>query len=224
MPSFGGQFIFSSSSQAPGRRTFLEMKSELARPYNANDETALAIAGDAINAAIRRYNRRLWPWDILTDTLSFDADEDTQPISLTFKKPLAAHILDSSRKNKRLAYEPYESFVESYDLKQDGQPVIYTMKNVFRDGLLTVWPRPQSAYTIEVDYYARIPLMKQDDDPYEGPPESEEAVMAEADYIYLSRRPGTSGTMLQAKRADLETAWRELVAFAAVRGDAVGYP
>ncbi len=52
MPGIG-PIVVSTGAAASDRRTFRELKDELARGYNAGDETTLSIAGDSINAAIR---------------------------------------------------------------------------------------------------------------------------------------------------------------------------
>lgn len=222
MPTIG-PIVVSTGAAASDRRLFGELKAELARGYNADDETTLAIAGDAINAAIRVYNRFNWPWEILTHQLTLSTNVDTYALPQPFKAPLALHLLSSSRKNKKLAYFPYESFVAEYDLKQDGEPRYYTLKNTHETGLVTVWPRPQSAYTAEIDYYRRTPIMRSDSHPLDVPQEAEEGILSWAWYEFVKRIGGEFGaSRIGAALSEARMARSELVYMVSERGDPVG--
>src|SRR5688572_29990081 len=177
-----GPLIVPTGVAAGDRRTYGELKAELARMYNPDDANALAVAGDAINQAIRVYNRYNWPWEVLTHQVSVVADVDSYPLPQPFKAAMSGYLTDSGRKHQRLAYIPYETFVAEYDLKQNGGPYYYTLKNTHETGQVTVWPRPQSAATAEFDYYRRTPMLKSDAAPLEMPGEAEGAMMQWAAY------------------------------------------
>lgn len=221
---FTGPQVFSTAAAAIDRRTFGDMKSELARPYNPNDETTLAIAGDCVNSAIRKYNRKVWPWEILSADVTFGANDNTQPLPQPFKKPLAAYQLIAPNQDRRLSYIPYESFIEYHSIRATGQPTVYTLRNVFETGQVTVFPIPISSTDVSVFYYRRTPILRKDAEPFEGPPEFEEAILSEARYSIMQRRPGTSGILLSDARVAAAVADRELVQFAAMRGDNTGIP
>ena len=218
-----GPIIVSTGVAASDRRTFRELKDEMARTYNPDDDTALAIAGEAINAAIRVYNRFNWPWEVLTHSITLAVDTDSYALPQPFKSPLAMHLLSSSRKNKKLGFFPYESFVTEYDLKAEGEPRYYTLKNVHETGQVTVWPRPQSAYTAEIDYYRRTTIMRSDNDPLDVPMEAEEGMLSWAWYEFVKRIGGEFGAgRITAALSEARMARSELVYMVSERGDSIG--
>ena len=218
-----GPIIVSTGVAASDRRTFRELKDELARSYNPDDETTLAIAGEAINAAIRSYNRFNWPWEILTHSISITADVDTYALPQAFKSPLSAYLLNSSRRNRRLGYMPYETFSTEYALNGNGEPRIYTLKNVHETGLVTYWPRPQSSYDAEVDYYRRTPIMRSDNDPLDVPMEAEEGILSWAWYEFVKRIGGEFGaSRIGAALSEARMSRSELVYMVSERGDSIG--
>lgn len=218
-----GLLVVSTGQAASDRRIFGDLKAELARTYNPDDETTLAIAGEAINSAIRSYNRFNWPWEILTHSLTLAVDTDSYALPQAFKAPLALHLLTSGRKNKKLGYFPYESFVTEYDLNASGEPRYYTLKNVHEAGQVTVWPRPQSAYTAEIDYYRRTPTLKADDHPLDVPMEAEEAILQWSFYEFVKRIGGEWGAgRIISAQAEARMARSELVTMVTERGDSIG--
>jgi hypothetical protein len=219
-----GLIVSSSTSPAQERRRLIDLKSELARGYNPDDANTLALAQDAINAAIRVYNRYNWPWEVMSHTLAIASSTSDYTLPTWFKAPLALHLTSSGRKNKRLGYIPYDTFVTEYDLKRDGEPFLYTVKNHHETGQVTLYPRPGSAYTAEIDYYRRTPLLTSDQTPCDFPPEAEEGVMAWAWYEFAKRVGGDFGAArIATAYADARNARTELVAMVAERGDQQGY-
>ena len=210
-----------TAAAAVDRRTFGECKTELARPYNADDETTLAIAGEALNSAVRAYNRFLWPWEVLTQNITVVAGTDAYALDTPFKKPLSLYFTQSGRKWKRIAYEPYDSFVQNYWIKSDGSPVMYTLRNEFETGQLTVWPRPISGDTMQLDYYRNTPSLQRDETPFEMPEYALEAMMQWAWFEMNKRMRGNEGRISQS-RQDAFAARAELVAMCALRGDQIG--
>ena len=219
-----GPSIVGTVAAPSDRRTFAEFKAELTRPFNDSDEVTLKLAGDCLNQAIRKLNRKLWSWEVYTaDNISVTSGTETYALPQPFKKPLSAYFLESGREHKRLLHVPLETLYGEYDLKHDAEPTCYTLKNVFETGQITLWPRPSSAYTLRVHYYRRTPILRNDTEPAEFPPEAEGALLAEAMYQMMRRIPGQGmlGRMPVSKR-DAEQAWSELVAFEIEPGDSVG--
>ena len=133
------------------------------------------------------------------------------------------HLLSSSRKHKKLGFFPYESFVTEYDLNASGEPRYYTLKNVHETGQVTVWPRPQSAYTAEIDYYRRTPIMRSDNDPLDVPMEAEEGILSWAWYEFVKRIGGEFGaSRIGAALSEARMARSELVYMVSERGDSIG--
>lgn len=223
MPGLG-PIVVSTGAAAADRRTFAELKGELARTYNPDDPNTMAVAGDSIRAAIQAFNRCNWPWEVLTHQGTLAANAETMALPQPFKAPLSAHILQNGRKWKRLAYMPYETYLAEYDLTAVGEPRCYSLQNQFESGLVTFWPRAMgTAYSVEIDYYRRTPIPKADNDPMEMPGEAEEAVMQWAFWEFCKRLGGEflAGRIAVAKQ-DAMQARAELVAHVALRGDSVG--
>lgn len=222
MPGIG-PIVINTGAAAPDRRVFRDLKAELARGSNPDDETTLAIAGDAINSGIRAYNRYLWPWELLAHQATLATNDDTVPLPQSFKAPCSAHLLLNGRKWKRLGYMPYETYLAEYDLTATGEPRLYTLRNQFESGEAIFWPRPMSAYTAEINYYRRTPTLRNDDDPIDLPSEAEEAVMAWAWYEFVKRLGGEfAAGKLGSALAEAQAARAELVALVALRGDVAG--
>lgn len=221
MAGLGG-FVSPTGAAATDRRTFLELKNELAMAANPDDEVTLAIAGMAINAAIRSYNRYNWPWEVLEQDISISSGTESYALTQPFKAPLSCYLLESSRPHNRLGFIPWTSFINEYSHDYDGQPTIYTLENVHENSQITFWPRPQSSYTARLWYYRRTPVMKNDSEPFEALPEAEEAYMAWAWYEFVKRLGGDWLNRLGTAYADARSARAELVAMVAERGDQIG--
>ena len=71
MPTVGGIVVPTGGAPATGRRTLLDIMTEIARPVDASDSTVLALAADAFRAAVRRMNRKgSWPWEYQTEDIT----------------------------------------------------------------------------------------------------------------------------------------------------------
>ncbi len=222
MPIAFGPTVVPTSSAAIDRRTFGEIKRELAAPYNPDDDTTLALAADAWNSAIRAYNRYCWPWELLTVDLAIVAGTDTYALPQAFKMPKAASRLDtSSRPYRRLIYQPYDSFVDNYQSNLTATEWMYTLRNVFETGQVTFYPVPSAADTVRLWYYRRTPTLRRDEEPVEAPEEACEAMMDWARYLLVSGKISDAGRIDIAYRQAMMSR-AELVAFALDRGDSVG--
>ena len=216
-----GPGIIPTAAAAVDRRTFGDCKAELARPFNPDDATMLAIAGESLNSALRAYNRFLWPWEVLTQNISLVSGTDAYALDTPFKKPLSLYYTQSSRRSRRIVYQPYDTFIQEYGLKSDGSPTVYTMRNEFETGQLIVYPRPINSDTAVLDYYRNTPSLQRDEVPIEMPEYALESAMQWA-WFEMYKRVRGKGDMVSGARRDAFAARAELVAFCALRGDQVG--
>lgn len=218
-----GPTIFHTSASSDGRRTWGELKRELARPVNDNDDGVLATASDCLVSAVRALNRFIWPHERLTVDISLVSGTDTYALPSAFKRELACYLLDNGRRNVRLLYMGLEEFLGNYSLKQDGQPNIYTFENIHETGRITFWPRPASAYTARLSYYRRSGSRYQDAEVPDWDEEFEEVVVQWAWMEMVKRMPGgeNQAKLAAATRAAMQ-ARAELVQAVTSRGDSVG--
>lgn len=217
-----GPSVFGTGSFAAERRSYGELKAELARPSDADDDTTLAMAGDSLNSAIRAFNRFHWPWERLTLDITTIPGQETYALPQPFKAELAAYRLVNNRPRHRLQFIPYDQFLTQYSLDYDGIPVCYTLGNQFETGSVTIWPRPTSAETIRLDYFRFTPTMRTDDATLEVPSHAEEAIMSWARWLLLGKLSGSNPNSIAAAREDAIRARAELVAFCANRSDVIG--
>ena len=219
-----GPLVVSSGLQATDRRSFLEMKEELARAYNSGEETVMSIAGDAINAAIRVYNRYNWPWEVLkVPDFNTASGTETYTVPAPFKAPLSCHVVTSSRPSRRLGFIPFSSYMTEYSLRADGNPTLYTFENLHETGQVTFWPRPGAVETMRICFYRRTPTLKYDDSPLDVPLEAEEGYQSWAWYEFVKRIGGEWGaSRITSALSEARAARIELVAMVSERGDPVG--
>lgn len=220
-----GPTIFHTSASGDGRRTWGELKRELTRPVNDNDEGVLATASDCLTSAVRALNRFVWPHERLSFDITLASGTDSYSLPSAFKRELSAYLLDSGRPNVRLFYIGYEEYLGQYSLKQDGQPTLYTLQNIHETGQVTFWPRPSSAYTARLSYYRRSGSRYQDAEIPDWDEEYEEVILQWAWMEMCKRMPGQEyqAKLGPATRAAMQ-ARAELVQAVTSRGDSVGIP
>ena len=217
-----GPTIFHTSSAGDGRRTWGELKRELARPVNDNDDGVLATASDCLTSAVRTLNRYCWPWELVTHDFTSTANTDTYALPSAFKREMAAYIMSSGRPNNRLRYMEIADFLGEYSLNQNGQPTIYTLLNTHETGQITLWPRPEvSTYSLRIWYYRRSGTRYQDSEIPDWPEEFEEVAQQWAWYEMMKRMPGYADKLPTARSAAMQ-ARAELVSMTQSRGDSVG--
>lgn len=217
--------VFPTTSASADRTTFGDLKADLARPVNPDDPTVLAIAGDAVIAALKAYSRYNWPWDVVSQDISIVSGTELYTLNQKFKLPVSCYLLDgASRPDKRLGYMIYASFLEAYSQNWDGEPRLYTIPNAFEGGQVQFYPRPTATYTARLHYYRMGSYRFRDDStPLEIPDYADEPIRAWAWYEFMMRLGGAANLarVPEARRAALNSR-AELVALVNSRGDMVG--
>jgi len=225
MPTVGG-IVVSTGIEAGGRRSFLEVIDELARPIDASDTTVRALAADAFRAAVRTMNRKgLWSWEIQTENITQTANSPYTTITGAIKKPLAMYYLDSnSLPWERIGYTEYDTLVNTCDLSLPGRPWCYSVPNMFETGQIRWHPIPDRAEACQLTYYRVTPAPRDEAEPVEVPDFAIEAYMAFAWYEMAKRTPAMQKWLpLNIAKADAMLAFRELSAHVNVPGDREQY-
>lgn len=221
-----GPTIFHTSASSDGRRTWGELKRELARPVNDNDDGVLATAGDCLTSAVRALNRFIWPHERLQVNITLVSGTDTYALPSAFKREMACYLLDTGTNGRpfhRLAYMGIEELLGEYSLKIDGQPTAYSFQNIHETGRVTFTPRPNAAYYARIWYYRRTGSRYQDVEIPDWDEEFEEVVLQWAWMEMVKRMPGSENQakLATATRAAMQ-ARAELVQAVTSRGDSVG--
>ena len=192
MATFGGIVVATGGSPGTGRRTFLDIINELARPVDAADETVRALAADAFRSAVRTMNRKgLWPWEILEEDIDITANNKFSTATGAIKKPLAMHFLDSSggTRDERLCYIAYDRFVENFNMDYSSGPHSYTIPNLYETGQIRWFPTPPSADNTRFTYYRVTPAPRSETEVVEIPDYATEVYMAYAQLEFVKRLP-----------------------------------
>ena len=222
MPTISG-IVVATGTEAAGRCTFSDVVDELSRTVDASDSTVRAIAGDAFRSAVRTMNRKgVWPWEILDEDITLAANTDKYTISGPVKKPLAMHFLSASGgvRDQRIDYQPYELFVEEYDLNVTGQPLIYTIPNLFETGQVRFYPIPDATDYVRFTYARVTPAPKSETEVVEVPDWAIETYMAFAWVEFIKRLKGSQQPFpLSVALAEARLSFRELSASVNAPGD-----
>ena len=192
MATFSGIVVSTGGSPASGRRIFLDIIDELARPVAADDSTINALAADAFRASVRQMNYKgLWPWEIQDEDVSITANQRFSTVQSAIKKPLAMHYLNAAggTRSRRIGYMAYERFVEKYNMDFSSDPHTYTIPNLFETGQIRWHPIPSSNFNARLTYYRVTPAPKTEQETIEIPEYAIEAYMSLAWYEFMKRIP-----------------------------------
>jgi len=222
MPTIGG-IVVATGTEASGRRTLLDIKTELARPVDASDSTVLALAGDAWRAAVRIMNRKgLWPWEIQDEDIAITANERFSTVTSAIKKPLAMHYLNAAggTRDQPIFYQPYDVFIERYSQDIAGQATVYSIPNLFETGQIRWFPIPSADDNARFTFYRVTPAGRNDQEAVEIPDYAIEAYMSFAWTEFLKRLPSEQRPFaITVAMAGQQQAFREISAHVNAPGD-----
>lgn len=146
-----------------GNRTYLQMVDDIRDHIGkANNTTVKTQVQNIVKNAVRQLNRDPWNFNRTTQNVTLSTDTATYTLSdTTIRKTLVALYLDSnSRQERTVEYVEFSRFSERIQNHvSDGPPVLYTFRNLFRDGIIEVFPRPTSAENakvIKLNFFKRI--------------------------------------------------------------------
>lgn len=223
MPTIGGLVVGGTGIEKSGRTPLREVIDELARPVNVDDSTVRALASEAFRAAVRVMNRRgLWPWEILDEDLNITAGNPFATATGAIKKPLAMHYLNGAggTPDERIAYTPYDIFLESYTLDISGHAHTYTVPNMFESGQVRFFPVPDSNDYARMTYYRVTAAPKTEEASIEVPDWALEVYKSFAWVEFLKRLPPSQQAIpLAVAMEDARQAFKQLSAIVASPGD-----
>lgn len=218
-----GGIVVATGAEATGRRTFLDIIDEIARPVDAADTTVRNLAADAFRAAVRKMNRKgNWPWEILDEDIAITANQKLSTVNGAIKKPLAMHFLDSSGgvRDQRISYQPYDEFVEKYNLDISSEPYIYTIPNLYETGQIRWFPTPSSNDNARLTYYRVTPIPRNEQEPVAIPDYVTDAYISLAWFEFMKRLPSEQRPFpITVAKSDAREAFRELSAHVTDTGD-----
>jgi len=178
-----------------------------------------AQALNALNRVRQRMNKRDYRF-MKKQQSAITLVDGTQTYSLdsAFKKPYFAILLDtSSQPDHTLTYKDDAAFAHwAEDQEQTGRPEWYTLRNHYDDGLISLYPVPDSSaaasWTLIVNYFGRIAVIQDTSAGIDLPEECEDVLVLGGQYFLLRDREKNSQA-LAAYRADFLEAERLLQVF-----------
>ena len=181
--------IASQSVTGPTPARFADLKDQVALILGRQlDQQSLYRCGQFINRVIKELNTRPWKALLTTGTpITTSSTVRTYSLdSLFFKESKVQRLDDASKPAFTLQYLDWEQYQARYDRQTDsGAPYMYTLRNVDQDGIIDFYPVPDQAYTITVQYYARIPQLVNNDDTLLIPIEFENYIILKAQFYLL---------------------------------------
>ena len=223
MPTFGGIVVPTGGAASDGRRTLLDVITELAQPINPSDDRVKALAADAFRSAVRTMNRKgCWPWEAQEEDLAITANNSFSTVASAVKKPLAMHLLSAAGgvRDQKISYMSYDRFMEVYDQNITSQPTVYTLPNLFETGQVQWWPIPSANDNARFTFYRVTPAPRVESEAVEIPDYAIEAYMACAWYEFLKRLPSAQQPFpIAIALAEWRTTFREISAHVTSPGD-----
>lgn len=212
--------VTTSGSGQAGAGTGANKVTEVARIVGGQDESLIRTqALSCLNRTREHLNTRDWRFT-KTNAANITLVNGTATYTLptTFKAISYARLLDSNGKqDHELRYAADDAFTHSVtDQETTGRPQFYLLRNSYDDGLITVYPTPDasaaSTWTLDVEYYARIPVITDDSTQIDIPEEANRVLVLGGQYELLVEREKNS-PIIPLRRLDYEQAIRDLVAF-----------
>lgn len=187
--------LIPSGSGQTGVSIGSRLVSQVARIVGGESEPQVRVfAVDCINRVRIELNQHEFVFMKRTDApITLINGTDTYSLESTFIKPAYARLItDDGMPYSDLEYYDEQRFAHLQTSQQDhrGLPTIYVLRNAFQDGLVTLYPIPDSSTAstkrLEVEYFARIPVITDD---ASGPnlPEEVENVLVIGGQAYLMR-------------------------------------
>lgn len=195
------------------------MVSEVARVIGDETDTNIRVqALDCLNRTRTLMNKKEWKFKKVTaSAITLVNGTKTYTLPSAFSRPVFARLLDTNSKpDFDLIY--YDDAVFSHiqrDQELTGQPLYYMLRNHFRDGLITVFPTPDSTaatnWTLSVEYFGRIAEITDDATDISEPEELCDVLVLGGQYFLLKER--NHADRMQAARADYYQALSDLTAW-----------
>jgi hypothetical protein len=189
--------------------------SQVGRIVGGEDEDAIrAAAYDAINMSRSRLNRRDWRFTKTTaSAITLVDGTATYSLPSSFKRPSYAGLIETtdSKKDRSLDYVD-DGWFSHWQPRQNqtGTPGFYWLRNAAEDGLITVYPTPDTSaasdFTLSVEYYKRIDNINDDNTAIVLPEELWDVLVLGGQYEMLKGREKSNPTIIARLKLDFEQA------------------
>lgn len=210
-----------TGSGQTGIRTGSDLVTDVARIVGGEGEVTIrAQALSCLNRARIELNQHDWRFTKITfPPITLVIGQRTYSLPTAFKKPSYARLIDATGLGFRTLV--YRDDVEGWrmDQKQDQNdaPYWYCLRNDFDDGLIDVYPDPDSRvsslYRLQVEYFQRLGRFSDSPDvQLEMPEEAENVLVLGGQANILRERDKNSPVVVQAF-ADYQRAMQLLRAF-----------
>lgn len=212
--------VSSSGSGQSDAGTGANKVTEVARAVGGHDEPEVRSQALAcVNRVREHLNTRDWAF-LKTNAANITLVAATATYSLptNFKAPSYARLLDSNGKQDfELRYVPDDVLTRLVtDQETTGKPYYYSLRNHYADGLVSLYPIPDSGaastWTLDVEYYKRIPVITDDTARIDVPEEVNRVLAIGGQYELLVEREKNS-PVIPLRRDDYMLAMRDLVNF-----------
>jgi hypothetical protein len=178
----GGTIIVpaaTSTFPGSGTKTLAQMRGDIARIAGVLDDPAMeALATKFMNDIIDDLNRRqVWLFNVVTSP-----DITTSPGVSSYAIPSDFLRVYNARKTDSIDYQlsilGRKTFDTMFQSQRDinGYPYTLNIKNAFRDGTVGLFPAPDAAYTISINYFKLIGRLTQENDTLDLPIQYESVV------------------------------------------------
>jgi len=171
----GGTIIVPSATPTfpgSGTKTLATLRGDIATIAGVKDDPAMeALATKFLNDIIDDLNRRqVWLFNLVTSP-----DITTTPGERDYDIPTDFLRIYNARKTDSIDYQlsilGQKSLDTLFQSQRDisGYSYALTIKNSFRDGTVNLFPAPDAAYTISINYFKLIGRLTQDNDTLDLP-------------------------------------------------------
>lgn len=163
-------------------------------------------AADCVNRVRIELNQYEFAFTKTTaPTVTLVNGTDTYALPTAFNRPSYARLIDAQGNPYRtLDYYDEHSYAHINQTQQNvtGLPLLYTLRNSFGDGLITLFPIPDSVaaanYRLVDEYYARIGAIADTPDPVNLPEECTNTLVVGGQAYLLREREKQSPVTAQA--------------------------
>lgn len=204
-----------------GNRTYLQMVDDIRDHLGkANNTVVKTQVQNCILNALRELNRQTWNFNrtiqnvaLVTSTFEYTLSD------LTIRKTLLAQYLNAggTRAERTVEYVEFSRFAERIqNIEQDGTPRLYTFRNLYRDGIITMFPRPVAAdngRTVRLHFFKRIAIPGADGTAWDVPEWFEGVIywtaLAEATLMLVDDQARATLAMAKAKDEFRQAKWQD---------------
>jgi len=191
------------------------MVDQVAQTVGGVDENTIRVqALTCLNRIRMRLNKREWHWTKANNAnITLVRGTQTYTLPTAFDKASFARLMDTSSKPYLdLIYKDDNDFSHWLEPQTDtGPPQYYFLRNAFSDGLVSVYPIPDtsaaSKYTLQVEYFGRIVSFTDDQTTRADLPEtvSDTLVIGGQWCLLRERERGNMQAVIEARDAFLDS-------------------